>query len=397
MTAIDADRTLLRLFLRELVKTKSPTNARRLQIREQQYPWASETREEEPEREGIPDGWIFNDDGWCVFIESKVLIPLTAKQILTHRHSAKRRGFRVVTAVAIVAHRPTLRFEDVVLLEWRDVYSWLCRHRSRSEWAARAADFLEIMEAKLIGTKQFKEGSLTKFSGIPFGHKYPYAYLEAKRVLALALEELRSRRDLKTKLGMNPNVLGRSAITGSQSDTVWNFLSLSSARDADNFTKYPHLTLGITSSSAEVMVTVPNAVSGGIKRNLKDLDEDGFQDMVEEIVQNMTPLLRRHPGVTPWFRGVQRRYRSQRATPYIDARIDFDLRTAIRSGGPPKTQPNWLSAAYGSFVKKRGSNYQIQIGAIFRYDRCPELRSADAIGLLANTWLACKPLINLMR
>ena len=397
MTAIDADRTLLRLFLRELVKLKLPTNARKLQISEQQYPWAPEAREEEPEREGIPDGWIFDDDGWCVFIESKVLIPLTAKQIITHRHAAKRRGFRVVIAVAIVTYRPSSRFKDVVMLEWRDVYTWLCRHRTRSEWAARAADFLEITEAKLIGTKQFREGSLTKFSGIPFGHKYPYAYLEGKRVLGLALEQLRSRRDLKTKLGMNPKVLGRGAITGTQSDAVWNFLSLSNARDADNFTKYPHLTLNITSSAAEVMVTAPHRVSGGIKRNLKDLSEDGFQETIERIVQNMKPLLKRHPGVAPWFRGVQRRYLSQRAIPFLDARIEFDLRTAIPSGGPPKTQPNWLSAAYGSFVRKRGSNYQIQVGAIFRYDRCPELRSADAIGLLADAWLACKPLVDLMR
>ncbi len=397
MTAIDADRTLLRLFLRELVRIKLPTTARKLQLREQQYPWAPEAREEEPEREGIPDGWIFDDGGRCVFIESKVLMPLTAKQILTHRHAAKRRGFRIVIAVAIVAYRPTSRFENVVILEWRDVYTWLCRHRTQSEWAARAADFLEIAEAKLIGTKQFREGSLTKFSGIPFGHKYPYAYLEGKRVLGLALEQLRNRRDLKTKLGMNPKVLGRGAITGTRSDAVWNFLSLSNARDADNFTKYPHLTLGITSSAAEVMVTVPHRVSGGLKRNLKDLEEDGFQQTIEKIVQNMKPLLRRHPDVTPWFRGVQRRYRSQRATPNIDARIDFDLRTAIPSRGPPKTQPNWLSAAYGSFVKKRGSNYQIQVGAVFRYDRCPELRSADAIGLFAETWLACKPLVDLMR
>jgi hypothetical protein len=37
--------------------------------------------------------------------------------------------------------------------------------------------------------------------------------------------------------------------------------------------------------------------------------------LVEEIVGNMKALLRKHPGATPWFRGVQRRYPSQRATP----------------------------------------------------------------------------------
>jgi hypothetical protein len=58
---------------------------------------------------------------------------------------------------------------------------------------------------------------------------------------------------------------------------------------------------------------------------------------------------------------------------------------------------HWLSAAYGSFVNKESSNYQIQIGVMFHYDRCPELRQAKAIDLIASTWLACKPLVDLAR
>jgi hypothetical protein len=83
--------------------------------------------------------------------------------------------------------------------------------------------------------------------------------------------------------------------------------------------------------------------------------------------------------------------------PFIDARIDFDLRTAVPSSGAPKAQPRWLSAAYSSFANKEGSNYQIQMGVLFRYERCPELRRADAIDLVAAAWLACKPLIDLAR
>jgi hypothetical protein len=73
------------------------------------------------------------------------------------------------------------------------------------------------------------------------------------------------------------------------------------------------------------------------------------------------------------------------------------LRTAIPFGGPPKTQPRWLSAAYGSFVNKETSNYQIQLGVVFRCERCPELRQPDAIDLIASAWLACKPLVDLAR
>ncbi|MCC8978310.1 hypothetical protein [Bradyrhizobium acaciae] len=165
----------------------------------------------------------------------------------------------------------------------------------------------------------------------------------------------------------------------------------------ENFTKYPHLTLGIVASAIEAVVTVPNSVNSRMRRNLVNLGEQGFEELIRDILARMKPLLRRHKAATPWFRGVQRRYPSQRAVPFIDARIDFDLRTALASGGPPKVQPRWLSAAYGAFADKKGTNYQIQMGVIFRYDRCPELRQEDAIDLIAASWLACKPLVDLTR
>jgi hypothetical protein len=37
---------------------------------------------------------------------------------------------------------------------------------------------------------------------------------------------------------------------------------------------------------------------------------------------------------------------------------------------------------------------QIQIGALFRYERCPEFRRPDASNLIAEAWLACKPLVD---
>jgi hypothetical protein len=397
MTALDEDRALLGLFLRELVKVKAPVDPRKLSVLEQQYPGEEEPSEEELERRGIPDGWIYDDNGWCVFIETKVMAKLTADQIHRHRRTAERRGFEHITAVAITPRIPTSLPPNTVLLEWRTIYAWLRRHRSASIWAARAADYLEIAEAKLVDTQQFVEGTLTQFSGFPFGHDHPFTYLEGKRVLGLALGELRKHRDLRKVLRMNPTAAGRKAITGKQADAVWNFLSLSSASEEKNFTKYPHLTLGIVANAIEAVVTVPNSVNSKMRRNLINLGEAGFTVLTKDILSNMKPLLRRHKGAMPWFRGIQRRYKSQRSTPIIDARIDFDLRTAVPSGGPPKTQPRWLSAAYGSFAHKGGTNYQIQMGVMFRYDRCPELRHEDAIELIAQSWLACKPLVDLTR
>ncbi|BAL76823.1 hypothetical protein [Bradyrhizobium cosmicum] len=397
MTALDEDRGLLGHFLHELVKVKAPVNPRKLSVLEQQYPGEQEPNEEELEQRGIPDGWICDDSGWCVFIEAKVMAKFVADQIRRHRRTAERRGFERITAVAITPRIPTSLPPDTVLLEWRNVYAWLRRHRSASPWAARAADYLEIAEAKLVDTQQFVEGTLTQFSGFPFGQEHPFTYLEGKRVLGLALGKLRGNRDLREVLGMNPKAPGRPAITGRRGDAVWDFLSLSSASKDENFTKYPHLTLGIVASAIEAVVTVPNSVNSRMRRNLVDLGEQGFEELVRDILAKMKPLLRRHEGATPWFRGVQRRYSSQRAVPFVDARIDFDLRTAVASSGPPKAQPRWLSAAYGAFADKKGTNYQIQMGVIFRYDRCPELRQEDAIDLIAGSWLACKPLVELAR
>jgi hypothetical protein len=107
--------------------------------------------------------------------------------------------------------------------------------------------------------------------------------------------------------------------------------------------------------------------------------------------------LREYPGVAPWFRGQQRRWSSLKAIPYLDALIEFDLRTAGEGSKGPQPQLRWLEAGYGSFVNKERSNYAIQLGAIFRYERCPELRRPDATDLIARAWLACEPLVDLGR
>ena len=194
---------------------------------------------------------------------------------------------------------------------------------------------------------------------------------------------------------MDPAADGRPAIKGRQEDRVWDFLSLSGTSDGDTFTRHPHLTLGLGAQTVEAMVTVPNAVNSTMRSNIVRLGLDGFRDLAREVLQTLAPLLRNHPGAKPWFRGVQRRYSSQRAKPHLDAAIEFDLRTAIPSSGLLKLQPRWLDAAYGSFVDKQGANYQIQMGVLFRYEHCPELPESDAAAMVEAAWLGCKPLVDL--
>ena len=396
LTALNEDRKLLNAFLRELVKLTPPVSAARLSIFEQRFPGEEEPRdEEELERRGIPDGWICDEDDWCVFIETKVMAAVRRTQIERHRRTAERRGFRSITALVITAVDAQALPPGTVHVRWSTIYTWLHKRAATSAWAARTADYLEIAEARLIERRQFVEGTLTTFAGFPFSHDHPFTYLEGKRLLGLALEALRARSDLRKKLRMNPKVEGRGAITGRQGDLVWDYLSLSNAADAKNFTKYPHLTLGVTSSQIEAMVTFPHRINTATRQRVRAMGEEGFREVVQAVVREFAPLVRKHKGIAPWFRGVQRRYPTQRSTPILDARIDFDLRTAIPAGGPPKTQPVWLSAAYSAFANKAGSNYQILIGALLRYDRCPELQEPGAIDLIARSWLACKPFVEI--
>jgi hypothetical protein len=136
LTVVNEDRNLLCAFLRELVKVSAPTDSDKLSISEQQFPGEEECIVDETERRGIPDGWIFDDEGWCIFIETKVLAKLTADQLNRHYRSAERRGFDTVIGVAI-APRPLLPRSAptcTILLEWRNIYAWLKRHSSASSF-----------------------------------------------------------------------------------------------------------------------------------------------------------------------------------------------------------------------------------------------------------------------
>ena len=246
----------------------------------------------------------------------------------------------------------------------------------------------------MVEAAQLQEGTLTKFAGVPFGPDNPFDYLEAKRIMRLALSELRTRKDIKDALGMDPGLPGRSAITGKDADRVWDFLQLVAAKSAQTFTGFPHLTLGVTRDSVEAMVTIPNSVSNAFRKNLIALGASGFRDMAADVLKRMAPVMKLEPMATPCIRGVQRRYLSQRSIPFVDAEIHFDIRTAFEGEAPIKQQPQWLSIAYEVFTNKK-SNFQIQIGMKFDYQRCAIVRTEKTLDAIAGAWIACAPVVEL--
>ncbi|MDR5728438.1 MAG: hypothetical protein RB191_13505 [Terriglobia bacterium] len=398
MSSLAADPALLRRFIQWATGERAPTG--QLRVLEQTLPGEEEsTDEEDAERKGLPDGWIHDGATWSLVIESKIQAPLDPDQLQRHRRTAEGRGFTDLHILALVAEQPHHAcVKSVTLKKWTELYTWLLMER-RSEWARHFVAYMEVLEARLIRDEYLREGMLTVFAGIQFGKDNPYNYFAAKRVLRLAMDELRQRNDLKQKLGMDPDLKGRPAITGRDSTRIWDFLRLEPSKGAANFTEFPHLTLSIQQEQLFVIVTVPHGIRGEFRKNLLVGGRQGFCSIFEAILNNFSDSLGSVEGIAPWIEIIQRRYPSQRAEPIIDARLQFDLRTGFKESDRWRTnvkeQPQWLGAAYDALSKKN-SNLQLGVGAIFRYEKCPAVHTPEIVDYIAAAWLACKPLIQAM-
>lgn len=393
-TALHEDSGLLRSFVCWTFG-KPPRGVGPLKIVEQRLP--GELEREEREASGIPDAWIHDEESWCLLIESKVASSLENDQLRRHARTAERRGFMDVNLLAIGIAKPKgalpsgLRFR-----RWPEVYEWLVLKAQTSAWARRTAQYFEVAERKLAQEGYLKEGTLTTFTGFAFGRNEPYSYLEAKRQLRLAMDELRENRSLADRLGMDPNGKSRGAITGSQSDAIWDYLPLNGA--PEKFTQYPHLTLSVQSDRLVTVVSVPNGIQPRLRKRIVELGPDGFVDLAKEIGERLSAVSRDYPGAAPHIETLQRRYPSQRAEAIYDARIEFDLRTAFGDDTAKprvKRQPQWLKAIYDA-TANRGSNLHLGIGAIFPYARCSATGERKILDGIAEAWLSCRPLLQTM-
>ena len=394
--ALAEDDKLLRAFLLDFADRRVPARVD-LEVEEQSIPGeVAPPGEEEEQRRGLPDAWIHANDEWAVLVESKVTAPVEVDQLRRHLNMARRQGAQDVTLLLVTARDYTRPLPaGVKAVSWRAIYAWLTKHRS-SEWAARALRYFEVLEARMVEKEQGLDGTLTQFSGFPFSPERPYHYGEAKRVLRLAMSELRRDSQLIDILNIDPEQPGRTAITGRDHTRVWDFLPLKHARDAKNFTGYPHLTLSIEDEFVFAHVTVPNGLKTELRQRWRALSEDEFGELLAKITKRLDPTIERAPGAAPWFVGLQRRYPSQRSVPIVDARFEFDLRALVRDHeSSVKTQPILLQTAY-SAIQNRAPNFQVGVGLKLSYRYCPAASSPEALGLVADAWLACRPLIDLL-
>jgi len=388
-SCLDRDRRLLRSFVRWASGRKA-SDARGLKVVEQQIPGEPMPRAED-EAKSLPDLWIHGDDEWSLVVESKVDAAISPDQLRRHRRMAERNGFTDIDLVAIAPTAPKSRIDGVIHKTWPEIYSWARKHMRDSSWAACLADYMEVAEAQMIADEYLGDGTITRFDGIPFNSEHPYTYREGKRVLQLAMDELRQRRDLR-KLGMDPDGEGRPAITGKDGTSVWDFLPLKAARGNANFTECPHLTLAIGAQRTVVIVTLPNAVSSKMRRNVTSLGLEGFTRLINEVNTGVEKVVRRIDRAYPFMEASQQHFPSQRSASINDARLEFDLRTAVGSRASAiRKQPQWLAASFDALANKR-SNLQVAIGSVLKYGD-KRLRSREILDVIAGVWIGCKPWI----
>ena len=110
----------------------------------------------------------------------------------------------------------------------------------------------------------------------------------------------------------------------------------------------------------------------------------------------MNPILKRDSDAKPIIRGLHRHALQGSYTLIMDTLIEADLRTAFENDDGIKHQAQWLEVIYDVFcTKKRLTNYQVQIGINFPYYETAKIQEADALQLIIDSWLACKPLVDL--
>lgn len=392
VTALDQERALLVPFLR-WIGINDVSKTRALTLTQQQVPGTIQDDSDDLDHKGLPDAAVFDEAGWAVLFECKVQARTSTAQLKRHRDTAKRNGFESPWIVVISVDDPLHTLPGKTLCKtWRDVYAWFNGRVTSSYWAKQLVDYMQTFERKMLARDYQIRGTITVFDGLRFNDDNPYTYREAKRLIRLLGDLVQTRKDLHA-IGVDPEGKRRPAITGRGGETVWDFLPLTAARDAKQFTDFPHLAMSINRKHAVAAITVPNGVKGGFRTKLSSIGMDGFLALVQELEKRLLPILKRSEGAKPMIYATQRHFRSQRSSAEVDARIEADLRTIIRGKqSGVKHQPQSIEAIYQLLVHKR-SNIQFGVNVQFLYS-CPVVRSPKAAELFVDSWKATSPLID---
>ncbi len=393
---LSQDNKLLKAFVLYFLGRKIPKRER-LVIVEQTVPGKAEPTEEQAEKKGLPDAFIYSEkSGWALIIESKIEAALTIDQLERHLKTARKHNFTNARVLVLATENKLKNIpKKYKAASWPTIYTWLSKHRKKSQWARLITEYIEILEAKMAQKEQLKSGTLTKFSGVPFKNENPYTYIQAKRILELIMDELKKRKGIKN-LGVDSNHPGRPAIKSGKDNSVWDFMKLRSSSINDAFTRHPHLTVVINAETVQVLVTMPNRVKNKIRISVFGKDIEPFASLIEKIAKNMKSVTRMEPTAMPYLQVLQRHYKSQSSTPIVDAILRYDIRTVLKKqeSKQPKIQPQWIQTTYDVMTHKK-SNIQFEFGVIFPYQDSKILSKPKAIDAFEKAFVAIKPFLEM--
>lgn len=389
MITLANDKKLIRPFLK-LVGVKRIPALNKIQLGLQCVP-GQEVDSIKDGKGGLPDGCLFDQDGWAVVIEAKVQAGISINQLKRHRKTSARYGYEHPHVVLLSIDKPKSLPDWATHLEWKNLYSWFSRRTADSSWARHFVEYMHVFEAKMIAKDYNIRGTLTMFDGFKFSDAEPYTYAEGKRLIRLLGDELRKRKKLVKALGIDTKETGRTAITRGENGAVWDFLPLKTGRGKP-FTAAVHLTLVIRPQEVNIALTVPNAMRG-VRKTLRKDAAEGLGRMLSQVEKNLRPVLKKVKTAKPMIYIHQRHYKSQRSYPETDGRIEVDLRTVLSTAkGLLKHQPGWLECIFELLVKKKTNmQWGVQL-------HCPHsekvMQSAKAIDIMVDTWVAMTPLMD---
>jgi len=387
---LDEDRALLGGFLAWV--GASPLKPRDLSIVEQSLPGDPPETEVDAERRGLPDIVIHDDDRWCLLVESKVQASLTRDQLRRHDRTLRRRAFETVHCVALTKSGVRVP-KGTIAVTWSDLYEWLGKAAQRGGWAERLREYLRAAESRLAEEEYLTEGTLTMFDGFPFSDDIPYTYGEAKRLLKLALKELRKDRTLRA-LDMDPDAPGRPAIKGRAARHVWDILQLKDRPDRNSFTSYPHLTLAVHAEHIEVALTIPHTVTTPVLRRFTEFGADRLSAINADILRRARKLISR--GAWVEARALQRHSMGRSSPALTDAMLTFRLETSQpRNGQRVKHQPEWVEL-FAALPRQKRSNMQFQYRVRLPWGM-KGLDTRESLRLIVESWSALEPLLDALR
>jgi hypothetical protein len=359
--------------------------------------------EEDVERHGIPDLWIWSEaHGWAVLCESKVTAAPTREQLTRHVVTARRRGFKAVRLLVITADelRPgavarRIAGVPVAWTSWSRLYAFLAARAHAGYLVPEFLNYLHVVEGQLMA-EGHDTPPLTTFTGIPFGADHPYTEPEAKVVLRALMIEFRRRLAASPVLRINPSIR-RGAPTG-----AWDVVGFKFARSDLSFNKHVHLSLGIASNHVRLALILPRRESSGCWTRIRRVSQEQLKDTLAAVAERLRPV-RRQLTRDVWepqlnLRLLQRHFYAQRMGT-IDGDMKFDVDTLSKRSQKPtavKTVPAWLEAFHTVLAQTARANFELALMAEYPLVDGSATRRADFPKSLVTVAEAYQPFLEML-